>query len=1133
MNGVGVNANIGEAEGDLKGIAQRTVLLFLVWAGVAAGQTTYYVSPSGSDGSSGTSSSSAWRTVAKVNASSFNPGDRILFERAGTWRETLIPRSSGSAGSPIEFGAYGTGGRPILTVVVTYPAGEWSDQGNNIWAHSQSGHPNRVKIGGVEYGTTRTSRSNIDDTWRWYWESDALYVRSSGAPEVEISGGGNALRISDVDHVTFTDLDFRGGSTCVNINGSDYVTFTSCNIGDFVGSYGLWSVNSSFGVVSNCNVDRRDFIMYTFNPDYGGYTFGGHDCIALRDGSSYWDIHDNYIAGFGHDGVAIGTQYTAGADCIGIQVHKNEFRGGNDYCRAINIHGTYPGRDCRIYSNYAHDCTEQWQLSGIDNWVYYNLIDTVRVCTWYGPQHWYQSAGLAGSDGTCRGLRIFNNTLRNVDGAGIRLQYPWQDPYVENNIIYNTGREWRGSTTDYNFYQVGIEVEANSPTLTSPWTIRTGGTIRNNIIYGTADGNRAIIWEGASNQGAPISNKISPEELNRKSGTNGMVASGNRFIDPLLQADMKVGAGSPAVDAGVSHSISRDFWGTAVPTGGGVDIGAYEWVSGGGGTTQPIPAPALVSPSDGSLSLSGPVELRWNSVNGASGYRLQVSSSRVFDTALLDSLVNGTSVTLSAPTPSSTYYWHVRASGPAGSGAFSSSWSFTSANTSSNLTGTDISAEGTPAALVTAPLGSGSKSLEVIRDGVIPPAGSNNPLQQYDTWTGELRTFEWVGYTFASRRTFTGLRFQEGIRYQPVGGWFAELRVQVLSGGVWSDVQSLKSDPQYGASSGASFGVYDLSFARVSGEGIRIAGVPGGTKTYISVGELRVLGEGTTSSPGVPRILAPLADARNIPLTTTIRWSASGGAISYHLQLSSDPQFSSFVRNDSLLTDTLLTVGPLSAGTGYFTRVRVRNGSLWSAFSSSAFFVTVEDSKPSLQAPALATPQDKSVVQVPKVTLTWKTVSGATGYHVQIASDVSFTKISADTIVAPGSLMFNSPKTEVTYFWRVQARDQTGFYTYSQPWSFTVDEPRSVELTQNYPNPFNPATAIRFHLDRDRFVELKVYSVLGQEVATLVAGMRSKGTHEVIFDAAKSGSGGLATGVYLYRLNVDDYVEIRKMLYTK
>jgi len=534
----------------------------------------YYVSPSGSDSNNGTSSSNAWRTVAKVNASSFNPGDRILFERGGTWRETLNPRSSGSAGSPIEFGAYGTGGRPIVTAVVTYPAGEWSDQGNSLWAHSQSGHPSRVKIGGVEYGTTHTSRSNIDDTWRWYWESGTLYVRSSGAPEVEISGGGNALRISDVDHVTFTDLDFRGGSTCVNVSGSDYLTFRSCTIGDFVGSYGIWSVNSGNGVVSNCNVDRQDFIMYTWQPDYGGYTSGGQDCISLRDGSSYWDIRGNYIAGFGHDGVAIGTEYTSGADCIGIQVYKNEFRCGNDYGRAINIHGTYPGRDCRIYNNYAHDCTEQWQLSGIDNWVYYNLIDTVRVTLDYGSDHWYQSGGMAGSDGTCSGLRIFNNTIRNVDGPGIRVKFVWKDPYVENNILYNTGREWRGSTTDYNFYHVGIEVEASYG---GGWVVRTGGTIRNNIVYGTADSSRAIIWGGASNQGAPVSGKIPPAELNKRSGTNGLVASGNRFVDPLLRADMKIGAGSPAVDAGVPHSIAKDFWGTAVPTGRGVDIGAHEW----------------------------------------------------------------------------------------------------------------------------------------------------------------------------------------------------------------------------------------------------------------------------------------------------------------------------------------------------------------------------------------------------------------------------------------------------------------------------------------------------------------------------------------------------------------------------
>jgi hypothetical protein len=72
--------------------------------------TTYYVSPSGSDSNSGTSPSSPWRTVKRVNEAQLRPGDGVLFQGGSTFSdETLMPADSGAAGSPIVFGSYGSG----------------------------------------------------------------------------------------------------------------------------------------------------------------------------------------------------------------------------------------------------------------------------------------------------------------------------------------------------------------------------------------------------------------------------------------------------------------------------------------------------------------------------------------------------------------------------------------------------------------------------------------------------------------------------------------------------------------------------------------------------------------------------------------------------------------------------------------------------------------------------------------------------------------------------------------------------------------------------------------------------------------------------------------------------------------
>jgi len=85
--------------------------------------------------------------------------------------------------------------------------------------------------------------------------------------------------------------------------------------------------------------------------------------------------------------------------------------------------------------------------------------------------------------------------------------------------------------------------------------------------------------------------------------------------------------------------------------------------------------------------------------------------------------------------------------------------------------------------------------------------------------------------------------------------------------------------------------------------------------------------------------------------------------------------------------------------------------------------------------------------------------------------------------------------------------------------------PHQCELFQNYPNPFNPATTIEFALPQSAFVTLKIYNLLGEEVATLVAEQRAAGIHRLNWDAR-----GLASGVYLYRLEADSFVQTEKLI---
>jgi hypothetical protein len=97
--------------------------------------------------------------------------------------------------------------------------------------------------------------------------------------------------------------------------------------------------------------------------------------------------------------------------------------------------------------------------------------------------------------------------------------------------------------------------------------------------------------------------------------------------------------------------------------------------------------------------------------------------------------------------------------------------------------------------------------------------------------------------------------------------------------------------------------------------------------------------------------------------------------------------------------------------------------------------------------------------------------------------------------------------------------------------------PEQFMLYQNYPNPFNPSTSIQYAVGNRQFVQLKVYDILGNEVATLVNEEKAPGIYEVKFNSHSDGGQnlpagrqGLSSGVYFYKLQAGDFVETKKMI---
>ncbi len=172
-----------------------------------------------------------------------------------------------------------------------------------------------------------------------------------------------------------------------------------------------------------------------------------------------------------------------------------------------------------------------------------------------------------------------------------------------------------------------------------------------------------------------------------------------------------------------------------------------------------------------------------------------------------------------------------------------------------------------------------------------------------------------------------------------------------------------------------------------------------------------------------------------------------------------------------------------------------------------------------------------------KVKLSWQTATELNNYGFEIqksSSNSTWEKIGFvdgngnSNATLDYSFTDNSPIAgKVKY--RLKQIDTDGKYEYSKEIEISSPIPSEIELEQNYPNPFNPSTTIKFGLTEDTRVSLKIYNLLGEEVAVLINNKTmNAGQHSQSFNADK-----LASGTYIYRLSAGKNVMEKKMLLVK
>ncbi|MCF6270090.1 MAG: T9SS type A sorting domain-containing protein [Melioribacteraceae bacterium] len=243
---------------------------------------------------------------------------------------------------------------------------------------------------------------------------------------------------------------------------------------------------------------------------------------------------------------------------------------------------------------------------------------------------------------------------------------------------------------------------------------------------------------------------------------------------------------------------------------------------------------------------------------------------------------------------------------------------------------------------------------------------------------------------------------------------------------------------------------------------------------------------------------------------------------------------------------TTQTLSGLSTGTTYYWHIRATDGVLTSAWAGPAQFSTWASSAAPIVVPLVGSPVSNAVIDTDTPELSWflPVQSDGLTYELQYSMTGDFTDAVDIEDIATTSVSLSDVTDGEKYFWRVRSKDSNGNLSiYSAIGSFVgpkvtdikeeVIIPEKFAVSQNYPNPFNPSTVIEYSLPEGEFVSLRVYNMLGQEVATLVNKEVEAGVHNVTWNGVDNSGSKVSTGTYIYRVVAGNNILTKKMILLK
>ncbi len=268
-----------------KFFSNKYLLFFSVLVVTLSGkaQTTYFIDASGgNDNWTGTSPSTAWQTLSKVNTTAFQPGDSILFKRGESWRGQLVP-VSGNAFAGIYYGAYDIGSLPLIMGSENKnQASDWVMESTNIWRCTSTAS---TDIGNMIFDNESHAGKKKWTLGELQTQDDFYYNIVTG--ELRMYSVGNPASVHTV-------IECALRNHVVNQIGRSYITYENLAI-KYGAAHGFGGGNTSNITIRNCEISwigGGDLNMNGQIRFGNGIEFWNNASSHLVENNKIWEIYD-------------------------------------------------------------------------------------------------------------------------------------------------------------------------------------------------------------------------------------------------------------------------------------------------------------------------------------------------------------------------------------------------------------------------------------------------------------------------------------------------------------------------------------------------------------------------------------------------------------------------------------------------------------------------------------------------------------------------------------------------------------------------------------------------------------------------------------------------------------------------